>query len=187
YMFHTPNIDITKLQAEAIGIPMVRAVTEGVKEEELEDLKCAIKQAKEKYRIEGIVTGAIESVYQSRRIQKICDDLNLVCINPLWKKDQKKLLEELVNSGYDIMISGIFAYPMDERWLGKHLDKKMITELVRLNEKYQISPVGEGGEIETTVLDAPFFKKKIKVNSYEIKAEKNSGILIINDAELAEK
>ena len=75
YMFHVPNIGITKLQAEAIGIPLIQKRTDGKKEEELEDLKEAIIEAIRKYKIKGIVTGAIESVYQSSRIQKICNEL----------------------------------------------------------------------------------------------------------------
>jgi predicted ATP pyrophosphatase (TIGR00289 family) len=74
FMFHTPNIEITKLQAESIGLPLIQRITEGKKEEELEDLRKAVVEAKENYRIDGIVTGAVESVYQSKRIQKICDD-----------------------------------------------------------------------------------------------------------------
>ena len=64
YMFHTPNIDITALQAEALGLPLVSVVTEGKKEEELVDLEKAIAEAQNKYQIDGIVTGAVESVYQ---------------------------------------------------------------------------------------------------------------------------
>ncbi len=39
YMFHTPNIEVTKLQAQALALPMVSFVTEGKKEEELVDLE----------------------------------------------------------------------------------------------------------------------------------------------------
>ena len=45
YMFHTPNIDVTALQAEALGLPLVSVVTEGKKEEELADLEKAIAEA----------------------------------------------------------------------------------------------------------------------------------------------
>lgn len=187
YMFHTPNIEITKMQAEAIGLPLIQKITEGKKEEELEDLRKAIEEAKETFKIEGIVTGAVESVYQSKRIQKICDELGLQCINPLWKKDQEELLKEIVENGFKVIISGIFAYPLDEKWLGRKIDKKTIKGLVELKEKYQISPAGEGGEIETTVLYAPFFKKRIEILDSEIKAKENSGVFVIKKARLLEK
>ena len=187
YMFHTPNINITKLQAESIGLPLIQLATEGKKEEELKDLRRAIKRAIKDFKIEGVVTGAVESVYQSSRIQKICDDLKLSCVNPLWKMDQVKLLEEILSNKFKVIISGIFAYPLDERWLGKEINEKAIKELVELRDKYHISPSGEGGEIETTVLDAPFFKKRIEILDSEIKAKDNSGVFIIKKARLVEK
>jgi len=187
YMFHTPNINITKLQAEAIGIPLIQKVTEGVKEEELKDLKRAIEEAKKSFNIEGVVTGAVESVYQAERIQRICSDLDLWCFNPLWLRDQEELLRDIIKAGFKVIISGVFAYPMGKNWLGKEIDKKIINELVKLKEKYEISPSGEGGEIETTVLDAPFFKKKIEILDYKIETEENSGVFIIKKARLVKK
>ncbi len=187
YMFHTPNIDLTRLQAESISIPLIQKITEGKKEEELHDLKEAISEAKKTHNIEGIVTGAIESVYQAKRVQNICNELDLWCFNPLWMKDQKELLHELVNHGFHIIITGIFAYPLDERWLGRKIDNNVIDELAILEKKYQMNPAGEGGEIETTVLDAPFFKKKIKIIDSCAIAEENSGTLTIKKAKLVSK
>jgi len=187
YMFHTPNINLTELQARAIGLPLIQQLTEGRKEEELEDLKEAIKRAKETFEIKGVVTGAIESVYQAERIQKICNELDLWCFNPLWRKDQADLLEEIVQLGFKVIISGVFAYPFDEKWLGREIDKATIRELINLQEKYQINPAGEGGEIETTVLDALFFKKRIEIVEFETQAEEYSGIFRIKTARLVEK
>jgi len=187
YMFHTPNIDVTALQAQALGLPRVSVVTEGQKEEELADLEKAIVEAKEKYQIDGVVTGAVESVYQASRVQRICNRLDVWCFNPLWKLDQKALLETLVARNFKVVISGIFAYPLDETWLGKHIDAAVIARLVQLQGQYDISPSGEGGEIETTVLDAPMFKQKIGILDSAIEARGNCGVFIIKQARLVPK
>jgi ABC transporter with metal-binding/Fe-S-binding domain ATP-binding protein len=187
YMFHTPNIDMTALQAEALGLPLIKKLTEGKPEEELNDLEEAIAQAVKRFRIEAVVTGAVESVYQSERIQSICDRLKVSCLNPLWKKNQKALLEELVSKGFKVIISGVFAYPLDESWLGKEIDKELIERLVLLGEEFGLSVSGEGGEIETTVLDAPLFKKKIEILDSAVEAKGNSGVFIIKRAQLAPK
>jgi diphthine-ammonia ligase len=121
YMFHTPNIDLATLQAQALNLPLVSQVTEGKKEAELDDFEYAISTAAKEFGVEGIVTGAVESVYQAERVQRICRRLNLWCLNPLWKKNQKRLLEELLERRFQVIISGIFAYPLDETWLGKQL------------------------------------------------------------------
>ena len=187
YMFHTPNIGLTTLQAEALGLPLINKITEGKKEQELNDLEEAIVQAIENFGIDGVVTGAVESAYQSERVQRICQRLDIWCFNPLWKKNQKDLLEETVERHFQTVISGIFAYPLDEKWLGKEVDSKIIQRLIALQREYGISPSGEGGEIETTVLDAPLFKRKIEIINYAIEAKDNSGTFKINQARLVPK
>jgi diphthine-ammonia ligase len=187
YMFHTPAIEMTRLQAEACGLPHVVVETEGEKEVELEDLEKALKQAQEEHGIQGVVTGAIESVYQGTRVQTICHKLGLWCFNPLWKKDQVTLLEELVEHDYEVLISGVFAYPFDDSWLGRRLDETMIGELVELHQKYQINPSGEGGELETTVLDAPFFNKRIEIVEASGTVHNHAGSLNISEARLVDK
>jgi ABC transporter with metal-binding/Fe-S-binding domain ATP-binding protein len=187
YMFHTPNIDVTTLQAQALGLPLVSVVTEGKKEEELVDLEAAIVEAKEKFQIDGLVTGAIESVYQASRVQRICNHLDVWCFNPLWKYDQQVLLKTLVAKNFEVIISGVFAYPLDEKWLGARLDPLVITRLVQFQGQYGISPSGEGGEIETTVLDAPMFKQRIKIVDYATEAKGNCGNFIIKQAKLVSK
>ncbi len=187
YMFHTPNIEVTVLQAEALELPLVSVVTEGKKEEELADLEKAICEAKNRFQIDGVVTGAVESVYQASRVQRICNSLDIWCFNPLWKLDQKALLETLLEKNFKVMISGIFAYPLDETWLGKQIDPAVIARLVELQGQYGISPSGEGGEIETTVLDAPMFRQKIEIVDSAVEAKGNSGVYQIRQARLVPK
>jgi ABC transporter with metal-binding/Fe-S-binding domain ATP-binding protein len=187
FMFHTPNIWITKMQAEAIGIPLISVTTEGKKEDELEDLEKAISNAKKKYKIEGIVTGSVRSIYQSSRIERICKKLDLWCFNPLWLMDEIELLNEIVNLEIKAIISGVFAFPLEKEMLGKVINKELINKLASLKQKYAINPAGEGGEIETTVLDAPLFKKRIEVEESEVKYENYSGVFSINKARFVEK
>lgn len=184
YMFQTPNVHMTELQAEALGLPLVRVETKGEKETELADLTRAIADAKRAHQIEGIVTGAVRSTYQASRIQRICHELGVWCFNPLWLKDQVELLKDVVKSGIVAMISGVFAEPLDKSFLGKKIDKKMIKKLEDAAESHGINPAGEGGEIETTVLHAPGFKKEILVKKTYISYENFSGICHINEAEL---
>jgi len=187
YMFHTPNIDLTTLQAQALNLTLVMKATEGRKEEELADLEQAILYSKEQLGIEGVVTGAVESVYQAERVQRICQSLDLWCFNPLWKKNQQMLLGELLEKHFKVVISGIFAYPLDETWLGKEIDGEIVSRLLALQREFGISPSGEGGEIETSVLDAPLFKKRIEILDYSQEARGNSGVFKIKQAGLVPK
>jgi len=168
YMFHTTNINLTKIQADLLGLPWISVETEGEKEKELKELEKAIKIAKEKYKITGIVSGALSSVYQKTRIKKICDKLGLQCVNPLWQANQIAYLKEFISSGFKALISGVFACPFSANWLGRVIDEKTLEELKELSKNFGVSVAGEGGEFETFVFDGPIFKKKIEI----IKASK---------------
>jgi len=168
FMFHTPSISKVEKQAEVMGIPLIIWKTRGEKETELIDLENAIRRAISDYAIKGVVTGAIRSVYQASRIQKICTKLGIECINPLWEKDEEEYLEELIKEGFEVMIVGVFAYPLDETWLGKIIDSEFLFDVKILNEKYKIHVAGEGGEFESFVLNCPLFSRKLEIIGKEI-------------------
>ncbi|NYT05506.1 MAG: diphthine--ammonia ligase [Methanomicrobiales archaeon] len=187
YMFHTPNIRLTRLQAEAAGLPLVEIETAGEKEEELADLEDAIRRSVEAYGIEGIVTGAILSVYQASRVQRICRELGLWCFNPLWHTDQDAYMEELIGAGFEVLIAGVFSAPFDESWLGRRMDHAMLAELRSIAEKWHITLTGEGGELETFVADAPFFSRAITVTRAHTAYRNHNGRYLIDQAELTAK
>jgi len=175
YMFHTPSINQVKKQAEVMNIPLLTTETEGIKEEELEDLEKMIKLAKEKYNINVIVSGALASNYQKLRIENICKKLNLKSITPLWHKDEINYLKELVSNNFKIIVTGVFAYPLDKSWLGRTINKEFIDEVRQLKDKYKIHAAGEGGEFETFVLNCPLFKHELKIKSFrDFKEGENS-------------
>jgi len=183
WMFHYPNIHLTDLFAEAVGIPLVKAETIGLKEVEVEDLKKLLATLD----IDAVVSGAIASKYQKIRIDRICGELGLKSIAPLWNQDPQKLLDELVKLKIETIIVGVYAYGFSPDWLGRKIDQATINDLVELNKKNQVSLVGEGGEYETLVLNASFFNKKIQLIETEKIWEKQSGYLLIKKVVLVEK
>jgi len=187
YMFHTPNIHMAKMQAEAIGLPIIVKSTPGIKEEELDDLKAALAEAKKKFRLDGVVTGGVASMYQYDRFSRVCKAAGLQCVNHLWRMDQADVLRETLKERFATIISGVFAYPLGKEWLGREINKDMVKELESLHATHGISPSGEGGEIETTVLDAPFFKKRIEVEDAHAKWGGDSGVFVIRKARLVDR
>ncbi len=174
FMFHTPSIVKTKVQADSLGIPLIIQKTKGDKEIELNDLKIALQKAKESYGIEGVITGAVESVYQASRIQKICNELELEVFNPLWQKPQEELVLELIKEKFEVIIVGVFAYPLTKDWIGKKLDRCLLGSLRLIKEKWGISVAGEGGEYESFVVNCPLFKNPLKVKDIQTSGEGNS-------------
>ena len=121
-----------------------------------------------------IVTGAVESVYQSSRIQKICNELKIECFNPLWQKDQFEILYDLIKNKFEVVLTGVFAYPFDEKWILRKIDDKFIADIKKLNEKYKINPAGEGGEFESLVINCPLFKNKLNIVDKNVIGSGNS-------------
>lgn len=183
WMFHYPNIHLVKLFAEAAEIPLVSAETSGVKEEEVEDLKRLIA----KLDVEILVSGAIASNYQKSRIERTCKELGIRCLTPLWGENPVNILNELVKCEFEAVITGVYAYGFSPEWLGRKIDEETIRALVELNRRYGISVVGEGGEYETFVLDAPYFKKRITIVSADKFWKTQSGYLLIKEAKLESK
>ncbi len=186
YMFHVPNIHVTDLLSEALDIPIMSVETDGVKEEELEDLKAAFLDLKD-LGVEAIYTGALYSVYQKSRIEKLGDDVGLKIISPYWHVDELEYMRKIVSLGFKIMICGVAAWGLDESWLGRIIDDDTIDELVRLNEKYHVDIAFEGGEAETLAIDGPIFKKRIEILKYKKEWHLDSGVFVIEDAVLKEK
>ena len=183
YMFHFPNIHMTDYISSALEIPVVKAETSGIKEEELEDLKKLLATLD----VDGVVSGAIMSSYQRERIANICKELGIISVTPLWHENPLDLMKELIDLKFKVIIIGVYAYGLDSGWLGKEINNETLERLVELNRKYKISLVGEGGEYESLVLDTPFFKKRIEIVKAETTFENFRGILHIKEAKLVEK
>lgn len=182
YMFHSANIHLTELISEACRIPLTSQLSGGEKESELEDLREALS----KVRVDGIAVGAIESEYQASRVKRICEELGIKMYAPLWHKGPEELLREMI-ACMDIRIVKVAAGGLDESWLGRRFDEKMIEDLKTLHRKYRVHIAGEGGEYESLVLDAPFYKERIRILKASNLWMGDHGIMKIEEAELVEK
>ncbi|UCD45711.1 MAG: diphthine--ammonia ligase [Candidatus Bathyarchaeota archaeon] len=183
WMFHTVNIDLAPLVGEAMGIKSVTAETEGRKERETEDLRATLS----KLNVEGVVTGAIASTYQRSRVDAVCSSLGLEHIAPLWGRDGHELLGEMLSSGLVIMVTAVAAMGFDERWLGRILDEATVEGLMSLNRRYGVDVCGEGGEMETLVLDAPWFRSSLQILEARREWDGVRGALRVEEARLIPK
>lgn len=186
YMFHVPNIHMVDYCSAAMEIPSIDIATDGIKEEELNDLENTLRRLKEKG-VEAVYSGALESTYQRSRIDKICENLNLKSISPLWHVDPIDYMRQLVDEGFEVIITSVSAYGLTKEWLGKTITHETIDELIKLNEKYGIHPAFEGGEAETLVLDAPYYDRKVVIDDAQIIWDVDSGVYDIKKAHLEEK
>lgn len=184
YMFHTPNIRLTKLQAKALSLPIITKTTNGKENEELKDLLAALKTAKSRYKLNTIVTGAIFSSYQKSRIEKLCKSLNITAFSPLWHLNQRDELNLVLKKGIKFIITHIAAEGLDKSWLNKTITRADIEKLRTIRG---INIAGEGGEFESFVTDSPFFRAPLEITKHSImEHSRNNATLIITDAKLSQ-
>jgi len=185
WMFHSVNINATRYQAEAIGIKQILKPTPGERERELNDLKEAIAGIRGE--IDGVVSGSISSSYQKNRVDLIAKELGLVSLTPLWGSDPIELLHQMIDAGFEAIITSVAAQGFDQSWLGRKIDASTVDELERLSKRQGINPSGEGGEYESFVLDAPIFKKRIEPVGVEKVWCGSNGYLLIKQVKVVEK
>ena len=94
-------------------------------------------------------------------------------------------MEELLENNFQFIFTGIAADNLNENWLGKVIDKKGLAELKEINNKVGLSISGEGGELESFVVNCHLFKKRIKITeSDKVMENTYTGRLKIKEAVL---
>ena len=191
YMYHVPATNLAELAAESIDIPLVNvegdfdaesaedAGEQGDKE--TETLETALRDLD--LDLAGVTAGAVESEFQTSRIQALCDRLGIDLFAPLWREDPRELGHAMIDAGFEITIVQVAAYGLDESWLGRTLDAETLAELEELNEEYGVHILGEGGEFETLVTDAPHMERPIELE-YETEWDGTRGRIRVTNAQL---
>jgi uncharacterized protein (TIGR00290 family) len=183
-MFHTPNLDLVALQAQAWKRSHRRVPVHGTGEErELAALREAIEGERG-----PVVAGAIQSSYQWARLLRIADGVRRRVYAPLWRKEPARVVHEEIAAGLDIRLVHLAAEPLTPDLLGRRLDLDLVSELERRSREVRpVSVAGEGGEFETLVVDAPFFESRIELAAVERSVTGSTSTLRITRACLVPK
>jgi diphthine-ammonia ligase len=188
YMWHTAEVELARLSAVALGMPIIMVPTKGEKENEVADTLSAIRDARAKFDFEALASGGIASIYQKERIEKIARLAELKPLSPIWGIEQASYMRNLVSIGYRTIVTSVSAEGLGKNWLGREIGKESVEELIALSGKFGFNPAFEGGEAETFVLDCPIFKRGgIKILDKQIEWNGYYGRLKIRDAVVVPK
>lgn len=169
FMYQTVGYDALQYYAKCIGKPLYSQMITGTAanqkleyaetdNDETEDLYKLLSSVKEKHPdVEAVSVGAILSNYQRTRVENVCNRLGLTSLCYLWQRDQAELMQEMCKSGLEAILIKVAALGLKDRHLGLTL-QQAYPILSDLNAKFGVNVCGEGGEFETLVLDAPFFR-----------------------------
>lgn len=172
-MFHYPNAAKAEQVASLLGINWYTTP------------ESKFKYAIENYAgmgIEAVISGAIASEYQKTRIERLCTKLGIESYTPLWRKDQRAILDEILLREMKVIIVSVSAEGFDDNDLGRVINRNYIEELESKNLRYGINISGEGGEYETFVLGASG-TRQLKVTKYKKVWEGSHGYFVIEELE----
>lgn len=158
--FHGIEAQLLKLQAELIGIPLIQKEVTADMQEYEKEFKAAVLELKTRGNgIKRMVFGDIYLDEHKDWVDRVCRDLEIAPIEPLWNESPAGLIEEFINLGFKAIIVSAQADKFDRDFVGRQVDKDLLAELKLKN----ICPCGENGEFHTLVIDGPIFKRKIEI------------------------
>ena len=181
--FHLIRSDMLDAQSQAIGIPIVKWTTAPGTYEQ--DFKKALLQMKAEG-ADGIVTGDVYDValHEAGWLERICREVGLTPVKPLWHRDTQQILEEFINEGFKATVVRVNTDVLGMEWLGREINKAFLDDLLKLGT---VDPCGENGEFHTFVTDGPFFNRRIEILEREKVKLNGNGRLVINRFEVKPK
>lgn len=166
--FHRLKAQTIQKQAKALGLPLYQITTtsENYQKEYIEGLKTII----EKEKVEGLVLGDIflQDCYDWAK--KICSDLKIELIEPLWQIPPLKLFQEFIDNNFEAIVVSTQSNLLDQSWVGKTLNKNFLKDIQKLDN---IDICGENGEYHSLVINGPIFKKKLDIKINQVVSKNN--------------
>jgi len=156
--FHGIEGRLLKFQADLIGIPLAQKEVSPDMQKYEEEFKAAVTELRGKD-IGSMVFGDIYLLEHESWIERVCKDLNIDALEPLWNNPTESIIDEFLKVGFKAIIVSCKADIMGKEFLGRYIDNNLIEEL----KKKDICPCGEKGEFHTLVLDGPIFSRPIKI------------------------
>ncbi|MCX5668872.1 MAG: diphthine--ammonia ligase, partial [Candidatus Omnitrophica bacterium] len=156
--FHGIEGRLLKFQADLIGIPLAQKEVSPDMLKYEEEFKAAVNELRGED-IGSMVFGDIYLLEHESWIERVCADLNINALEPLWNNSPDNIIDEFLKVGFKAIIVSCKADVMGKEFLGRYVDKELVQEL----KKRDICPCGEKGEFHTLVVDGPIFKRPIKI------------------------
>ncbi|MGB2728813.1 MAG: diphthine--ammonia ligase [Halobacteriota archaeon] len=176
---HGISSDLIALQADAIGIPIIQVKSswggyEAKFKEAVEELK--------KKGVEGGIFGDMDLQEHREWVDRVCSEVEVASIEPLWGNDPREILKEFVNTGFKAIVIKVKADLFGKEWLGRELNEQFINDLPE-----EIHPCGEHGEYHTFVVDGPLFQRRVEIIKSDKKFKEGTWLLDISEYGLSEK
>ena len=154
--FHGTEARLIQLQSQAIGIPLLQkeASRDGYESDFKEAVRSLIPGG-----VEGMVFGDIYLQEHRDWVERVCGELGIEAIEPLWGRSPEEILVSLIDNGSEAVIVSAKSGLIDEDCVGRRVDRAFMDYL----KSKKIDLCGENGEYHTLVVNGPLFQRQIQL------------------------
>ncbi len=190
--FHGIEAGLIKMQAELAGIPLYqKETTPDNYENEFKDavkslmhnennLPLLLKGGEGELSngIKGMVFGDIYLEEHRQWVDRVCKELGVKPIEPLWEKNTEELIKDFIITGFQAVVVSGQAKFIDEGWIGEPVSRDFMEYLKKRSD---VDICGENGEYHTFVVGGPLFKGRIEITEKEVISRNGYWFLDIKD------
>lgn len=163
FLFHFATVEHTPKIADMLNIPhKLLSCSVADPKQEAQVVRAAVE---EEEKVDAVIlggTGLQET--QIRSVQEALRPLNIEVFAAHAGEEHDLCVQKMLENNYEILISQIASDGLSS-WLGKKITKENFADFKKDSVKYGFHVGGEGGYFDTLILDAPFFSKKLELNS----------------------
>jgi len=186
YLFHYATVEHTKELSEILGLKHILVgcdVADPSKEAEI------VKKVVKENPVDAVVLGGVGlQLTQLKSIQDALKPLRVEVFASHAGCNSLELLKEIIDKGYEVIVTEIASDGLSEDSLGLRLTKQNLDWFIELSRRYGFEVLGEGGYYNTLVIDGPIFSKKLEIlESKRVMTNKYSGYLEVNKTEIINK
>ncbi len=179
---HGIRTDVLRLQAEAMGFPIVQPRSSW------ETYEAEFKKALSDLKGKGVeigIFGDIDLEEHREWVERVSRESGMEAVLPLWgEKQRETLIEELIEAGFEAVVVATKKDLLGPEWLGRSIDRDFVRDISKIKG---VDISGEGGEYHTLVISGPIFKKRINILKSEKLTRDQHCFLDISECELTEK
>lgn len=154
--FHGVRQELIQAQADALGIPLLAYPTQP---ETFEPVFLSALDDLCQRGVDAIIFGNIHLADVRAWYEERTTGKGLAHLEPLWGEPVGLLAREVVQRGYQAILTSVELARARESWLGQPLSESLIQEF----EAASIDACGERGEYHTFVSNGPLFRAPLPI------------------------
>ena len=161
-------------QAKKLNIPLIqKSVSDEV------GYEAAFKQVISDIKKQGVTVGVFGDIYLMEHrtwIERVCSEMDIEPVFPLWNDDTRILLQEFIDADFKSLTVSVHCDKLSEEWLGKELNQNFANEIFSLPD---IDPCAENGEYHSFVYNGPIFSSPVSFEKGTVSQRDNHFFLSI--------